>query len=69
MSGWPSSGQGGKYRSSVDAREPRNPTKSEEYQKHLQGVLYIEQSERDALRPQPRIPNVKQRASRSTKIQ
>eukprot|EP00976_Prorocentrum_cordatum_P104391 1193872-Prorocentrum_minimum.AAC.1 len=26
----------GKYRSSVDAREPQNPTKSEEYQKHLQ---------------------------------
>eukprot|EP00959_Pyramimonas_sp_CCMP1952_P308140 6448976-Pyramimonas_sp.AAC.1 len=31
----------GKYRSSVDTREPRNPTKREEYQKHLQGVLYI----------------------------
>eukprot|EP00976_Prorocentrum_cordatum_P075273 1181836-Prorocentrum_minimum.AAC.5 len=30
----------GKYRSSVDAREPQNPTKSEEYQKHLQGVLH-----------------------------
>eukprot|EP00976_Prorocentrum_cordatum_P060859 1176074-Prorocentrum_minimum.AAC.3 len=27
----------GKYRSSVDAREPQNQTKSEEYQKHLQG--------------------------------
>eukprot|EP00959_Pyramimonas_sp_CCMP1952_P038900 814498-Pyramimonas_sp.AAC.1 len=31
----------GKCRSSVDAREPQNPTKSEEYQRHLQGVLYI----------------------------
>eukprot|EP00976_Prorocentrum_cordatum_P028378 575493-Prorocentrum_minimum.AAC.1 len=30
----------GKYRSSVDTREPRNPTKSEEYQRHLQGGLY-----------------------------
>eukprot|EP00976_Prorocentrum_cordatum_P099939 1192037-Prorocentrum_minimum.AAC.3 len=30
----------GKYRSSVDAREPQSPTKSEEHQKHLQGVLY-----------------------------
>eukprot|EP00959_Pyramimonas_sp_CCMP1952_P460804 9480490-Pyramimonas_sp.AAC.2 len=29
-----------KYRSSVHAREPQNPTKSEEYRKHLQGVLY-----------------------------
>eukprot|EP00959_Pyramimonas_sp_CCMP1952_P471884 9499134-Pyramimonas_sp.AAC.1 len=29
----------GKRRSSVDAREPRNPTKSEEYQRRLQGVL------------------------------
>eukprot|EP00976_Prorocentrum_cordatum_P093346 1189332-Prorocentrum_minimum.AAC.4 len=28
-------GREGKRRSSVDAREPRNPTKSEEYQKHL----------------------------------
>eukprot|EP00976_Prorocentrum_cordatum_P060765 1176036-Prorocentrum_minimum.AAC.4 len=27
----------GKYGSSVDAREPQNPTKSEEYQKRLQG--------------------------------
>eukprot|EP00976_Prorocentrum_cordatum_P105417 1194254-Prorocentrum_minimum.AAC.3 len=32
---------GGKYWSSVDAREPQNPTKSETYQGHLQGVLYI----------------------------
>eukprot|EP00959_Pyramimonas_sp_CCMP1952_P267485 5592888-Pyramimonas_sp.AAC.1 len=31
----------GKYRSSVAAREPQNPTKSEEHQRHLQGVLYI----------------------------
>eukprot|EP00976_Prorocentrum_cordatum_P061283 1176233-Prorocentrum_minimum.AAC.2 len=30
----------GKYRSSVDTREPENSTKSEEYQKHLQGVLH-----------------------------
>eukprot|EP00976_Prorocentrum_cordatum_P014190 283657-Prorocentrum_minimum.AAC.1 len=30
-----------KYRSSVDAREPHNPIKSEEHQRHLQGVLYI----------------------------
>eukprot|EP00959_Pyramimonas_sp_CCMP1952_P076982 1609050-Pyramimonas_sp.AAC.1 len=30
----------GKYRSSVDAREPHNPTNSEEHQRHLQGVLY-----------------------------
>eukprot|EP00976_Prorocentrum_cordatum_P067100 1178585-Prorocentrum_minimum.AAC.8 len=30
----------GKYRSSVDAGEPQNPTKSEYYQGHLQGVLY-----------------------------
>eukprot|EP00959_Pyramimonas_sp_CCMP1952_P031244 654875-Pyramimonas_sp.AAC.1 len=33
----------GEYRSSVDAREPQHLTKtlkSEEYQKHLQGVLY-----------------------------
>eukprot|EP00959_Pyramimonas_sp_CCMP1952_P376863 7893421-Pyramimonas_sp.AAC.1 len=34
-------GSEGKYRSSVDARESQNPTKSEEYQKYLQGVLYI----------------------------
>eukprot|EP00959_Pyramimonas_sp_CCMP1952_P460123 9479361-Pyramimonas_sp.AAC.1 len=27
----------GKYRSSVDAREPQNPTTSEEYQKHKGG--------------------------------
>eukprot|EP00976_Prorocentrum_cordatum_P095062 1190029-Prorocentrum_minimum.AAC.3 len=27
--------------SSLDARKPQNPTKSEEYQKHLQGVFYI----------------------------
>eukprot|EP00959_Pyramimonas_sp_CCMP1952_P323615 6772670-Pyramimonas_sp.AAC.1 len=31
----------GKYRSSVASREPQNPTKSEEYQRRLQGVLYI----------------------------
>eukprot|EP00976_Prorocentrum_cordatum_P057393 1157330-Prorocentrum_minimum.AAC.1 len=31
----------GKYRSSVDAREPHNPTKSEEHQKHLQGVFTV----------------------------
>eukprot|EP00959_Pyramimonas_sp_CCMP1952_P049357 1031124-Pyramimonas_sp.AAC.1 len=30
----------GKYRLSVDAREPPNPTTSEEHQRHLQGVLY-----------------------------
>eukprot|EP00976_Prorocentrum_cordatum_P076520 1182338-Prorocentrum_minimum.AAC.3 len=24
-----------------EPREPQNPTKSEEYQRHLQGVLYI----------------------------
>ena len=35
----------GKCRSSVDARESQNPTNSEEYQGHLQGVLYIGQSE------------------------
>eukprot|EP00959_Pyramimonas_sp_CCMP1952_P444884 9315688-Pyramimonas_sp.AAC.1 len=33
-------GQGGNYRSSLDACEPQNPTKSEEYQRNLQGVLY-----------------------------
>eukprot|EP00959_Pyramimonas_sp_CCMP1952_P206563 4319755-Pyramimonas_sp.AAC.1 len=30
----------GIYRSSVDARKPQCPTKSEEYRRHLQGVLY-----------------------------
>eukprot|EP00976_Prorocentrum_cordatum_P074295 1181461-Prorocentrum_minimum.AAC.1 len=30
----------GNYRSSLDARKPQNPTNSEEYQGHLQGVLY-----------------------------
>eukprot|EP00959_Pyramimonas_sp_CCMP1952_P225393 4713705-Pyramimonas_sp.AAC.2 len=30
----------GKHRSGVDALEPQKPTKSEEYQKRLQGVLY-----------------------------
>eukprot|EP00976_Prorocentrum_cordatum_P077376 1182662-Prorocentrum_minimum.AAC.2 len=30
----------GIYRSSLDARKPQNPTKSEEYHGHLQGVLY-----------------------------
>eukprot|EP00976_Prorocentrum_cordatum_P023503 478601-Prorocentrum_minimum.AAC.1 len=36
--GWavpPGFGEGGIYRSSVDAREPQNPTNSEEYQGHL----------------------------------
>eukprot|EP00976_Prorocentrum_cordatum_P074460 1181529-Prorocentrum_minimum.AAC.2 len=33
-------GEGGVYRSSLDARKPQNPTKSEEYQGHLQGVLH-----------------------------
>eukprot|EP00976_Prorocentrum_cordatum_P005248 104148-Prorocentrum_minimum.AAC.1 len=33
-------GQEGIYWSSLDARKPQNPTKSEEYQGHLQGVLY-----------------------------
>eukprot|EP00976_Prorocentrum_cordatum_P000529 10210-Prorocentrum_minimum.AAC.8 len=33
--------RGGKYRSSVDAHEPQNPTNSEEYQRRPQGVLYI----------------------------
>eukprot|EP00976_Prorocentrum_cordatum_P025917 526178-Prorocentrum_minimum.AAC.1 len=32
-----SAGAEGKYRSSVDAREPQNPTKSEEYQKWCRG--------------------------------
>eukprot|EP00976_Prorocentrum_cordatum_P068071 1178984-Prorocentrum_minimum.AAC.3 len=31
-------GQEGKYRSSVDVRDPQNPKKSEEYQRHPQGV-------------------------------
>eukprot|EP00976_Prorocentrum_cordatum_P092707 1189067-Prorocentrum_minimum.AAC.3 len=31
----------GKYRSSVDVREPQSLTKSEEYQKHLQGVSKV----------------------------
>eukprot|EP00976_Prorocentrum_cordatum_P059345 1175452-Prorocentrum_minimum.AAC.1 len=35
------SGREGKDRSSVDTREPQNPTESEEHQRHLQGVLYI----------------------------
>ena len=30
----------GIYRSSLDARKPQNPINSEEYQGHLQGVLY-----------------------------
>eukprot|EP00976_Prorocentrum_cordatum_P083145 1185119-Prorocentrum_minimum.AAC.2 len=30
-------GPEGIYRSSLDARKPQNPTKSEEYQGHLQG--------------------------------
>eukprot|EP00959_Pyramimonas_sp_CCMP1952_P053105 1111122-Pyramimonas_sp.AAC.1 len=34
-------GAEGIYRSSLDTRKPQNPTKSEEYQGHLQGVLYI----------------------------
>eukprot|EP00976_Prorocentrum_cordatum_P104695 1193996-Prorocentrum_minimum.AAC.7 len=33
-------GQKGIYRSSLDARKPQNPINSEEYQGHLQGVLY-----------------------------
>eukprot|EP00976_Prorocentrum_cordatum_P117844 1196372-Prorocentrum_minimum.AAC.3 len=39
---WRGSGGGleGIYRSSLDARKPQNPTKSEEYQGHLQCVLY-----------------------------
>ena len=37
---WDARLEEGKYRSSVDAREPQNPTKSEEYQRHLQGALY-----------------------------
>ena len=30
----------GIFRSSLDTRKPQNPTKSEEYQGHLQGVAY-----------------------------
>eukprot|EP00976_Prorocentrum_cordatum_P098461 1191406-Prorocentrum_minimum.AAC.1 len=33
-------GQEGRYQSSVGAREPQNPTKGEEYQRHPQGVSY-----------------------------
>ena len=33
-------GPEGIYRSSLDARKPQNPINSEEYQGHLQGVLY-----------------------------
>eukprot|EP00976_Prorocentrum_cordatum_P057041 1150544-Prorocentrum_minimum.AAC.1 len=33
-------GPEGMYRLSLDAREPQNPTKSEECQGYLQGVLY-----------------------------
>eukprot|EP00976_Prorocentrum_cordatum_P073886 1181297-Prorocentrum_minimum.AAC.1 len=33
--------RGGKYRSSVDAREPQNPAKSEEYQRHRQGCVCV----------------------------
>ena len=32
--------QEGIYRSSLDARKSQNPINSEEYQGHLQGVLY-----------------------------
>eukprot|EP00959_Pyramimonas_sp_CCMP1952_P413527 8665220-Pyramimonas_sp.AAC.1 len=31
----------GIYRPSLDARKPQNPTRGEQYQRHLQGVLYI----------------------------
>eukprot|EP00959_Pyramimonas_sp_CCMP1952_P190393 3982124-Pyramimonas_sp.AAC.1 len=31
----------GIYRSSLDAHKPQNPISSEEYQGHVQGVLYI----------------------------
>ena len=34
-------GREGIYRSSLDAREPQNPTESEGHQRHLQGVWYI----------------------------
>eukprot|EP00959_Pyramimonas_sp_CCMP1952_P224176 4687277-Pyramimonas_sp.AAC.1 len=33
------------YRSSLDAREPQKPTNSQEYQGHLQGVLYSTRGE------------------------
>eukprot|EP00976_Prorocentrum_cordatum_P045316 914590-Prorocentrum_minimum.AAC.1 len=33
-------GAQGIYRSSLDSRKPQNPTKSEEYRRRLQGVLY-----------------------------
>eukprot|EP00959_Pyramimonas_sp_CCMP1952_P082024 1713657-Pyramimonas_sp.AAC.1 len=33
-------GQEGVRRGSIDARKPQNPTNSEEYQGHLQGVSY-----------------------------
>eukprot|EP00976_Prorocentrum_cordatum_P082940 1185040-Prorocentrum_minimum.AAC.1 len=44
-------GQEGIYRSSLDARKPQNPTYSEEYQGHLQGVHRLNRG--DALGPQP----------------
>eukprot|EP00959_Pyramimonas_sp_CCMP1952_P131269 2744725-Pyramimonas_sp.AAC.1 len=37
---WPCKRGEGIYRSSLDARKPKNPINSEEYQGHLQGVLY-----------------------------
>eukprot|EP00976_Prorocentrum_cordatum_P057810 1164981-Prorocentrum_minimum.AAC.1 len=33
-------GSEGIYWSSLDAHKPQNPTKTEEYQRHLQGALY-----------------------------
>eukprot|EP00976_Prorocentrum_cordatum_P054540 1100720-Prorocentrum_minimum.AAC.1 len=36
----PKGGTEGKYRSSVDAHEPQNPTKSEEYQRYPQAGTY-----------------------------
>eukprot|EP00976_Prorocentrum_cordatum_P041486 841846-Prorocentrum_minimum.AAC.1 len=43
------------YRSSLDARKPQNPTKSEEYQGHLQGVMY---STRGAQKSETLVTNV-----------
>eukprot|EP00959_Pyramimonas_sp_CCMP1952_P055413 1158384-Pyramimonas_sp.AAC.2 len=39
-SGGAQGGLEGIFRSSLDARKPQNPNNSEEYQGHLQGVLY-----------------------------
>eukprot|EP00959_Pyramimonas_sp_CCMP1952_P365733 7659460-Pyramimonas_sp.AAC.1 len=33
-------GSEGIYQSSLDALEPQNPTRSDEYRRHLQGELY-----------------------------